>query len=101
MRKAADAPFTTHRLLIANIDHAQSCLRDCLNEVAGLASRLVKPDAIIHPLEMVEGGLSQVEQRVYGEVVYRAGAAPTPVWVGHELSDDEAIEWVHRAASND
>ena len=43
-------------------------------------------------LEMVEGGLSSVENRVFMEVADCAGAARMAVWVGHDLSDHEVLE---------
>jgi hypothetical protein len=46
----------------------------------------------MHPLEMVEGGLSGVESRVFMEVADCAGANRIAVWVGHDLSDQEVLE---------
>jgi len=41
---------------------------------------------------MIEGGLSQVEERVLRELAAGAGARKVFVWVGHELSDQEVIQ---------
>jgi len=38
---------------------------------------------------MIEGGLSEVEERALREVAMAAGASKVVVWVGHELSDAE------------
>lgn len=49
------------------------------------------PLVVIQPLEMIEDGLSEVEERVLREVAASAGARKVVVWVGHELSDAEVM----------
>ncbi len=44
---------------------------------------------LMHPLEMVEGGLSQVEERVFYELAIGCGAKKVVVWSGAELADSE------------
>ena len=41
---------------------------------------------------MIEGRLSEVEERVLRELAMGAGASKVVVWVGHELSDAEVQE---------
>ena len=53
------------------------------------------PKILIHPLEMVEGGLSQVEQRVLLELAVGAGGSKVALWVGHELSDREVLNEIN------
>jgi rod shape-determining protein MreB and related proteins len=50
------------------------------------------PRIVIHPLEMVEGGLSEVEERIFREVAISAGASKVIVWVGKDLNDAEVKE---------
>ena len=50
---------------------------------------LTKPRVIIQPLELIEGGLSEIEERVLHELARGAGASKVIVWVGPELSDAE------------
>ncbi|GGB22114.1 hypothetical protein [Agarivorans gilvus] len=45
---------------------------------------------LIHPMAMVEGGLSEVEQRIFKELALSSGAHKVVVHVGKELSDEEA-----------
>ena len=52
----------------------------------------VSPQVLIQPLEMLEGGLSEVEERVLKEIAIGAGASKVVVWVGRELSDAEVRE---------
>jgi rod shape-determining protein MreB len=44
---------------------------------------------VIHPLEKIEGGLSQVEERLFHELAVGAGASKVVVWAGAPLSDAE------------
>jgi rod shape-determining protein MreB len=48
----------------------------------------------MHPLEMTEGGLSEIEKRILNELAIGAGAMKVVVWVGPELSDTEVREKV-------
>jgi rod shape-determining protein MreB len=45
----------------------------------------------MHPLEKIDGGLTQVEERLFHELAVGAGAAKVFVWVGAPLSDAEVI----------
>ena len=42
---------------------------------------------LVHPTEMVENGLSQVEERILLELPYGAGAKKVAVYVGPLLDD--------------
>ncbi|EDX87924.1 hypothetical protein ADG881_26 [Alcanivorax sp. DG881] len=42
-------------------------------------------------MEMTDGGLSQVEERVIMDMAYGAGAKRVLLWVGGELSWQEAL----------
>ncbi len=87
----ATSPFTTDRMLIGQFTEAEKTLKSGLNKLFEERWFTPKPNIIIHPLEKTEGGLSQVEERVLLEVAAGAGARRTIVWVGHELSDQEAL----------
>jgi hypothetical protein len=95
---AAQVPFTTARLLIGQFLSAQQTLKRALNQVAknGLLAR--SPSVLIHPLEMVDGGLSKVEERIFREVAIGAGASAVVVWVGQDLTDAEVIRKLETAA---
>ena len=55
------------------------------------------PRVLMHPLEMVDGGLSPVEERVLHELAAVAGGRKTTVWVGRSLTDQEVAEKVNAA----
>lgn len=82
--------FTTKRLLVGDFTIAEVTLKNSLKKLLEGRWFAASPSMVIHPMEMVEGGLSQVEERVFLELGRGAGARKVCVWVGHELSDEEA-----------
>jgi hypothetical protein len=86
---APATPFTTQRLLVGHFTNAESALRDGLREATGPGWFKPSPEVVMHPLEMVEGGLSEIEDRIFRELAIGAGARRVAVWVGPELSDAE------------
>lgn len=83
--------FTTNRLLIGEFTTAEKYLGRAIKKVYEGKWFSASPVVIIHPLEMIEGGLSQIEERAFMELAAGAGARKVMVWVGHELSDQEVI----------
>lgn len=83
-----DKPFSTSRLLVGNFESAQRALKTTVEKVGG-TSFLASPNILMHPLEMVEGGLSQVEDRIFQELAIGCGARKVVVWLGAELVNSE------------
>jgi rod shape-determining protein MreB len=52
-----------------------------------LSSKILAPSpvVIIHPMEKLEGGVSEIECRVYQELALGAGARKVYIHVGEEL----------------
>jgi len=92
----ATSPFSTTRLLVGNFTGAQAALKEAITKAAG--GGWFKPSArvVMHPLEMTEGGLSEIEERILHELAIGAGAMKAVVWVGPPLSDAEVMEKVAR-----
>ena len=88
----AQPPFTTARLLIGQFQAAENVLKRAVKEMSKGGIFAVSPQVLIQPLEMLEGGQSEVEERVLKEVAIGAGAAKVVIWVGRELSDVEVRE---------
>ena len=88
---SAVEPFTTERLLIGQFHSAEKALNDGIKQITGHRLMASKPRVLIQPREKIEGGLSEVEERVLLEVATAAGAKEVKVWVGHELPDHEVI----------
>ena len=82
----AKPPFTSARLLVGEFQIAESLLKRAFKEMKG-GIFAVSPQVLVQPLEMVEGGLSEVETRCLRELALGAGASKAVVWVGPELSD--------------
>lgn len=45
-----------------------------------------RPALIVHPKEILEGGLTQIEERALTEMALGAGAAVVAIWQGPELT---------------
>jgi hypothetical protein len=94
--EVASPAFTTHRLLVGQFMVAQVLLRRAVSAVVGWWPFRVRR-FVMHPLERVEGGLSQVEERVLLELAAGAGSRRTVVWVGEALSDAEVSAMLNTA----
>jgi hypothetical protein len=86
---APSAPFSTARLLVGQFNAAEQALK--LAFKAMFAGRWFAPSpvVVIQPMEKIDGGLAEVEERALRELALAAGARRAIVWVGHELSDTE------------
>ena len=88
----AGIPFTTQRMLIGDFTAAAQALKQALKEAAKGRILPVAPHVLIQPLEMIEGGLCQIEERIIREIAMGAGASRVVVLVGPELSDSQVKE---------
>ena len=92
-----DKPFTTERLLVGNFQEAEKTLSQGIKK--SLGSGLIKktPIVVIHPLEKTEGGLSEVEVKIFTELALGSGAAKAVVHEGFELTKDAVLEKLKNA----
>lgn len=86
---SAQEAFTSRRILVGEYAPAVDALRRGFKELRLGIPFLSDPVAVMHPIEMVDGGLSGVEHRILLEVAEGAGAKGAIVWVGAELSDHQ------------
>ncbi len=84
----AQPPFSHPRLLVGDFAAAQACLK-ALTEQARGPGLALRTEMLIHPLEKLEGGLTQIEQRLFQELAAGAGASKAVVWSGAPLDDSE------------
>lgn len=87
IERIPEIPFSHPRMLIGNFTQADVLVRAAVSEVKGFGF-LKSLRIVIHPTELVSGGLSQVEERAIHELAVGTGAKKVVVWVGAELSDD-------------
>ncbi len=48
-----------------------------------------RPALIVHPKEILEGGLTEIEERALQEMALGAGASRAKVWQGNDLSIEQ------------
>lgn len=86
----ADPAFSNQRLLVAEFSIADRLIRDAVQSLMPrrLAFLNAAPKLLIQPMELLEGGLSQVEQRILMELGMGAGARKVVVHVGETLDAD-------------
>ena len=68
--------------------HAEELLRKAIQKIS--KSKLIPsaPAIVIHPMERLEGGITDVEMRVFRELALGAGAREVVLHVGEELSHE-------------
>lgn len=90
----AHPSFSHPRALLANFTIAAMLLKQAVRGVASLGWLRLAPQLVIHPLEKIEGGLTQIEMRAFQELALGAGAAgisQVKIWVGAELDDAQVL----------
>lgn len=90
-------PFTTKRLLVGQFSVAEHCLKNAIESLVGKSLIPKSVAAVIHPQEMIDGGLSEVEEKVFRELGLGAGAKKVAVWVGGVLGPQEVSELLKNA----
>lgn len=93
-------PFIHERVLIANHVIAEKLLQYAFWMVSGKRWIRVSPIVVVHCLEDLLGGISEVERRQLMELASGAGASETHIWEGRELTDAEVLARVYEAPSN-
>jgi rod shape-determining protein MreB len=91
---SSESPFTTERLLIGIFTVAKALLTKGIKLIMG--RKFFAPAILMHPLEKVDGGLSQVEEIVLKDLAISVGAQKVVVWVGHELNDSDVLRKVEQ-----
>lgn len=81
-----DAPFSSKRLVIAEFSVAERLLREGFGQ---LRDSWLSPIAVMHPLELTDEKLSEVESNILRELALSAGARDAKPWVGRALRDEE------------
>jgi hypothetical protein len=92
LKRKATNKFSSERLLIADFLSANNFIRELLDEIEG--KKFFKPSmwAVIQPMEKKEGGLSQVEERAFYDLMEQAGAVRVEIYEKGDLLSDEAVK---------
>ncbi len=77
--------FDHPRMLVADFSLAEKFLQLMLKKAAGKRFLSASPNVIMHPMEKLEGGLTEVEHRVLRELALGAGAHKVCVYTGAPL----------------
>lgn len=88
----SDTPFTTQRLLVGHFRIAESTLCDAMNHMRGTGIFKKTANAVVQPMEMVEGGICEIEDKVFRELALGAGAVKISIHVGSTLSKQQVLE---------
>lgn len=79
--------FDHPRSLLADFSIAEKTLQMLVRQLVGKS--FFKPELVLHPLEHLEGGLTQMERRGLYELCRCAGANKVHLWTGRELTAEE------------
>jgi rod shape-determining protein MreB len=86
----ASPPFSHPRMLVGDFTAAEACLKSLADQSRG-SGFAFKTEMLMHPMERLEGGLTQIESRVFRELALGAGASKVAVWVGAPLGDADVV----------
>lgn len=79
-------PFTHPRTLISDFSLAEKLLQEVFKAMSKNRLMPASPAVIMHPLEKLEGGLTQIEIRAMRELALGAGARDVLVREGSDLT---------------
>lgn len=79
-------PFSHPRLLVGDFHKAEKILMHAVREVCGKKLFSPSPRVVIQPMEKLEGGVTDIELRVFRELCIGAGAREVVVYVGSPLA---------------
>lgn len=92
-------PFSDPRVLVSNFAVAERLLQYAFLSVSEKGVIRLAPIAVIHPIEKLEGGLTEIARCTLRELAEKAGAASTYFWEGRQLTDMELLSGVYKTAT--
>jgi len=78
-------PFSHPRLLVNDFEKAEKVLQYATRTVCKAKLFMPAPTVIIHPCEKLEGGLTDIECRVFRELALGVGARKVYLHTGHDI----------------
>lgn len=97
LERKANEPFSTDRLLIGSFLEAEVLLRNILKEMFPIRLFLPTYKMVVQPMELSEGGISEVERRTLIDLCEQAGAQRIEIYeLMDELSDLEILAMLNK-----
>lgn len=90
------AAFSHPRSLIGQFVEGQQALTRALAKAYPTKLLTRRPRMVIHAKELIEGGLTQIEERALMEMGLGAGAVKVKIWQGADLSPQQLEEITRR-----
>ncbi len=89
-----DGGFSHPRMLLGDFELAEQILKQQINQ-QHIFSSIGSYRVIVHPKEMLDGGLSAIEQRAFKELFLSLGFRDAVIWQHQDLCDEELknFEW--------
>jgi rod shape-determining protein MreB len=86
--------FSHPRSLIGQFEVGEKAMAKAISRA--YPGKLIKPRPflVIHPKEILEGGLTQIEERALMEMGLGAGASRVKVWQGADLDTEQLDELI-------
>jgi len=82
--------FSHPRTFVSNFEVAEAALRHLIYMV--IRRRIiVRPIVVLHPLEKLEGGITQIEYRGLMELGESIGGRKVYIWTGPTLADNDLL----------
>lgn len=79
-------PFSHPRLLVSDFQKAEKVLQHAFQQIFDAKLFQPSPVVVMHPREKLEGGITDVECRLFRELALGAGAREVRLHIGDELS---------------
>lgn len=79
-------PFSHPRTLISNFVAAEKVLQHIIRLLVKRKFFMLSPVTVIHPMEKIDGGITQIEFRAFKELALGAGSREVVVHHGAELN---------------
>lgn len=79
-------PFSHERSLLSNFEIGEKLLQIIFKKLSPNRIFVIRPNAVMHPMEKLEGGLTEIEVNALKDLAQGAGARNVTVYQGSELS---------------
>ena len=88
-----DGDFSHPRMLLGDFEVAEQTLKQQIKQ-QHIFSSIGSYRVIVHPKEMLDGGLSAIERRAFKELFLSLGFRDAVIWENQDLCDEELKSFV-------